>query len=58
MLVQDEGETQELCRWTVDLGTLPTFQQHANASNPSGFYTGEAELCVRRRELAYPRVLG
>ncbi|KZT37177.1 hypothetical protein SISSUDRAFT_1071277 [Sistotremastrum suecicum HHB10207 ss-3] len=39
MRYTDEGETQELCRWTVDLGTLPTFQQHANASNPSGFYT-------------------
>ncbi|KAF9529066.1 hypothetical protein CPB83DRAFT_790568 [Crepidotus variabilis] len=40
----DEGETSELCKWTVDLASLPTFRQ--NASMPSqmgGFYT-EFEL--------------
>lgn len=40
----DEGETVELCKWTVDLASLPTFKQ--NASMPSqmgGFYT-EFEL--------------
>ncbi|KAM0747875.1 hypothetical protein T439DRAFT_366092 [Meredithblackwellia eburnea MCA 4105] len=34
----DEGETYELCRWTVDLSPLPTF--HYNAQNSTGgFYT-------------------
>ncbi|KAH7103744.1 hypothetical protein BKA62DRAFT_615790 [Auriculariales sp. MPI-PUGE-AT-0066] len=37
----DEGDLVELCKWTVDLGSLPTFQQ--NAANPHGFYT-EFEL--------------
>ena len=32
-----QGETTELCKWTVDLGTLPTFQ---NAPPNQGFYTG------------------
>lgn len=41
MRYTDEGETIELCRWTVDLGTLPSFQQHANNPQPGGFYTGE-----------------
>lgn len=39
MRYTDEGETIELCRWTVDLGTLPSFQQHANNPQPGGFYT-------------------
>ncbi|CCA73398.1 hypothetical protein PIIN_07352 [Serendipita indica DSM 11827] len=37
MRYTDEGETTELCKWTVDLGTLPTFQ---NAPPNQGFYTG------------------
>ncbi|KDQ16894.1 hypothetical protein BOTBODRAFT_106352 [Botryobasidium botryosum FD-172 SS1] len=43
MRYTDEGETSELCKWTVDLSSLPSFQQ--NASNPqgTGFYT-EFEL--------------
>lgn len=41
MRYTDEGETIELCRWTVDLGTLPSFQQHANNPQPGGFYTGK-----------------
>ncbi|OCB85968.1 actin-like ATPase domain-containing protein [Sanghuangporus baumii] len=36
------GETVELCKWTVDLGNLPSFQQQA-AMMQSGFYT-EFEL--------------
>ena len=40
MRYTDEGETYELCKWTVDLGTLPSFQQHANNPQPGGFYTG------------------
>jgi hypothetical protein len=39
MRYTDEGETSELCRWTVDLGLLPGFQRHAN-NPPGGFYTG------------------
>ena len=42
MRYTDEGETLELCRWTVDLGTLPSFQQHANNPQPGGFYTGKS----------------
>jgi len=32
------GETSELCKWTVDLGSLPPFQQFAQSQQ--GFYTG------------------
>jgi hypothetical protein len=32
------GETTELCKWTVDLGSLPPFQQFAQSQQ--GFYTG------------------
>ncbi|KAH7882185.1 actin-like ATPase domain-containing protein [Phlebopus sp. FC_14] len=43
MRYTDEGETMELCKWTVDLSTLPTFQQNAQMPVPNGFYT-EFEL--------------
>ncbi|KAG9217771.1 hypothetical protein CCMSSC00406_0003540 [Pleurotus cornucopiae] len=39
----DEGETVELCKWTVDISTLPTFRQNAANPPPGGFYT-EFEL--------------
>jgi len=39
MRYTDEGETSELCRWSVDLGSLPGFQRHANNPPPGGFYT-------------------
>ncbi|THH06853.1 hypothetical protein EW145_g3802 [Phellinidium pouzarii] len=42
MRYTDEGETMELCKWTVDLGNLPSFQQQANMVQ-GGFYT-EFEL--------------
>lgn len=32
------GETYELCRWTVDLSTLPAFYYNAQHST-GGFYT-------------------
>lgn len=41
MRYTDEGETAELCKWTVDLSSLPTFQQNAALPQPGGFYTGE-----------------
>ncbi|KII84108.1 hypothetical protein PLICRDRAFT_168186 [Plicaturopsis crispa FD-325 SS-3] len=41
----DEGETIELCKWTVNLGSLPTFQQNASTPQPNGFYT-EFELAL------------
>ncbi|KAF9234588.1 actin-like ATPase domain-containing protein [Melanogaster broomeanus] len=44
MRYTDEGETTELCKWTVDLSTLPTFQQNANIPQPNGFFTAEFEL--------------
>ncbi|TFK69770.1 actin-like ATPase domain-containing protein [Pluteus cervinus] len=39
MRYTDEGETMELCKWTVDLSSLPTFQQNAAMPQPGGFYT-------------------
>ncbi|KAK7676060.1 hypothetical protein QCA50_020984 [Cerrena zonata] len=43
MRYTDEGEIMELCKWTVDLGVLPSFQQNAGMPQPNGFYT-EFEL--------------
>ncbi|CAA7262612.1 unnamed protein product [Cyclocybe aegerita] len=43
MRYTDEGETTELCKWTVDLSSLPTFRQNASLPQMSGFYT-EFEL--------------
>ncbi|KAH7909310.1 actin-like ATPase domain-containing protein [Hygrophoropsis aurantiaca] len=43
MRYTDEGETTELCKWTVDLSSLPTFQQNASIPQPNGFFT-EFEL--------------
>jgi len=39
MRYNDEGETIELCKWTVDLSSLPAFQQNALLGQPGGFYT-------------------
>lgn len=36
----DEGETDELCRWMVDLASLPAFRFNASGEGP--FYTGES----------------
>ena len=38
MRYTDEGETTELCKWTVDLSSLPAFRQ--GALSGAGFYTG------------------
>ncbi|KAH9476913.1 hypothetical protein JR316_0010829 [Psilocybe cubensis] len=50
MRYTDEGETTELCKWTVDLSSLPTFRENVAARQNSvggpqmgGFYT-EFEL--------------
>jgi hypothetical protein len=43
MRYSDEGEIVELCKWTVDLGSLPSFQENSNMPHPNGFYT-EFEL--------------
>ncbi|OBZ74645.1 Heat shock protein 12B [Grifola frondosa] len=43
MRYTDEGEIMELCKWTIDLGALPSFQQSASTPQASGFYT-EFEL--------------
>ncbi|KAG8931511.1 hypothetical protein FRC02_002636 [Tulasnella sp. 418] len=43
MRYTDEGPTTELCKWSVDLGMLPSFQHHASLPHPNGFYT-EFEL--------------
>lgn len=40
MRYTDEGETMELCRWTVDLSVLPNFQQQASVPRAGGFYCG------------------
>ena len=44
MRYTDEGETNELCKWTVDLSSLPTFRQNASMPQVSGFYTGRLTL--------------
>jgi len=43
MRYTDEGELMELCKWTVDIGSLPSFRQNAAIPQPRGFYT-EFEL--------------
>jgi hypothetical protein len=43
MRYTDEGETTELCKWTVDLSSLPTFKHNAAILQTGGFYT-EFEL--------------
>lgn len=43
MRYSDEGEITQLCKWTVDLGSLPSFQENSNMPHPNGFYT-EFEL--------------
>jgi len=40
MRYADEGETTELCRWTVDLSSLPSFLNNV-ATHAGGFYTGK-----------------
>lgn len=48
MRYTDEGETTELCKWTVDLSSLPTFRQNASLVQSGGFYTGkQASLPVQ-----------
>jgi hypothetical protein len=44
MRYTDEGETTEICKWTVDLAPLPSFQQAAAGSQFGGFYTGALVL--------------
>ncbi|KAH9993029.1 actin-like ATPase domain-containing protein [Russula vinacea] len=39
MRYTDEGETVELCKWTVDIGSLPSFQENASRPTQDGFYT-------------------
>jgi hypothetical protein len=40
MRYTDEGETTELCKWSVDLSALPSFQRNASNPHNTGFYTG------------------
>lgn len=50
MRYTDEGETMELCKWTVDLSSLPAFRQGVQSGG--GFYTGErlpVLWCLRKR---------
>jgi hypothetical protein len=35
-----QGEMVELCKWTVNLASLPAFRRNASTSHPNGFYTG------------------
>ncbi|KIP01522.1 hypothetical protein PHLGIDRAFT_96918 [Phlebiopsis gigantea 11061_1 CR5-6] len=43
MRYTDEGETEELCKWTVDVSVLPNFRRAADTPSQNGFYT-EFEL--------------
>ncbi|KAF8488899.1 actin-like ATPase domain-containing protein [Gautieria morchelliformis] len=52
MRYTDEGACTELCKWTVDLGSLPSFQQQASIPQPNGFYTNfELGLSVDSAEV-------
>ncbi|KAF9264585.1 actin-like ATPase domain-containing protein [Marasmius fiardii PR-910] len=44
MRYTDEGETMELCKWTVDLSSLPAFQANASASMAQGGFYTEFEI--------------
>ena len=33
----------ELCKWTVDLSVLPSYQENASLPHSNGFYTGRSE---------------
>jgi hypothetical protein len=51
-----QGETLELCKWTVDLGQLPSFRLNAATPRPNGFYTGGSNLIVFRTPYSPARV--
>ena len=40
-----KGETVELCKWTVDISSLPSFQENASMPTQDGFYTGMSNAC-------------
>jgi hypothetical protein len=46
MLFYLKGETVELCKWTVDIGSLPSFQENASMPSQNGFYTGTSKACA------------
>ena len=46
-----QGETEELCKWTVDLSVLPSFQRAADTPSHNGFYTGTPVAASRARVL-------
>lgn len=46
MLFSLKGETVELCKWTVDIGSLPSFQENASMPSQNGFYTGTSKACA------------
>lgn len=56
MRYTDEGAMQELCKWSVDLGMLPSFQMHASMYNGNGFYT-EFELGLELDSAGTPRLV-
>jgi hypothetical protein len=47
LMVLLKGETVELCKWTVDIGSLPSFQENASMPAQNGFYTGAFESISR-----------
>lgn len=51
MRYTDEGEMTELCKWTVDLSSLPTFRQNASVPQSGGFYTGNVTQCISLNEI-------
>ena len=54
MRYNDEGETTELCKWTVDLSSLPTFRENASTMQVNGFYTGTL-VCPKCPMTCYER---
>lgn len=55
MRYTDEGEMTELCKWTVDLSSLPTFRQNATMPQSGGFYTGNVPQRISGRNLSNVR---
>jgi hypothetical protein len=37
--VVSQGELLQVCTWTVDISSLPTFRQNASMPQGTGFYT-------------------
>ena len=55
MRYTDEGELTELCKWSVDLSSLPVFQQNARVMQ-SGFFTGKLNAIRDHERVSHQRL--